>query len=146
MLESDDAIMREMAHLSAVIVRLARQRGNTSGMPGILAVLASQEEAIADGFALRTFSQAELAQVIGIRPQSIGPLLKRLEEDGCIVRDAWEHDRRAHMVILTDKGRDAAQAVRDLQRTFAREALSVLSDEEKRQLASIVLKLNDSLE
>lgn len=146
MLKSEDAIMREMGRLSAVIGRLMRQHGSASGVPGILAVLAGREEAIAEGFAPRMFSQAELAQVIGIRPQSIGPLLTRLEDDGCIVRGAWEHDRRAHLVMLTDKGRAKAQAVRDLQRTFAKETLSVLSDEEKQQLASIVMKLNDSLE
>ena len=87
----------------------------------------------------------ELADIVGIRPQSLGTLLARLEADGCIERAAGEQDRRARRVALTDHGRDQAQEARDHQRAFARETLAVLDDAEKRQLAAIVLKLNAAL-
>ena len=87
----------------------------------------------------------ELADIVGIRPQSLGALLARLEADGCIERAAGEQDRRARQVKLTDHGRDQAQEARDHQRAFARDTLAVLDDAEKRQLAAIVLKLNAAL-
>ena len=122
---SDDSIMREMAHMSQVIAR--------------------REEAMVEGFAPRLLSQVELADIVGIRPQSLGALLARLEADGCIERAAGEQDRRARQVKLTDHGRDQAQEARDHQRAFARDTLAVLDDAEKRQLAAIVLKLNAAL-
>ena len=97
---------------------------------------------MAEGFAPRPLSQVELADIVGIRPQSLGTLLARLEADGCIERAAGEQDRRARRVALPDHGRDQA---RDHQRAFARETLAVLDDAEKRQLAAIVLKLNAAL-
>ena len=142
---SDDSIMREMAHMSQVIARRSRQAGGATGASFVLAVLASHEEAMAEGFAPRLLSQVELADIVGIRPQSLGALLARLEADGCIERAAGEQDRRARQVKLTDHGRDQAQEARDHQRAFARDTLAVLDDAEKRQLATIVLKLNAAL-
>ena len=135
---SDDSIMREMAHMSQVIARRSRQAGGATGASFVLAVLASHEEAMVEGFAPRLLSQVELADIVGIRPQSLGALLARLEAAG-------EQDRRARQVKLTDHGRDQAQEARDHQRAFARDTLAVLDDAEKRQLAAIVLKLNAAL-
>ena len=92
---SDDSIMREMAHMSQVIARRSRQAGGATGASFVLAVLASHEEAMVEGFAPRLLSQVELADIVGIRPQSLGALLARLEADGCIERAAGEQDRRA---------------------------------------------------
>ena len=50
---SDDSIMREMAHMSQVIARRSRQAGGATGASFVLAVLASHEEAMAEGFAPR---------------------------------------------------------------------------------------------
>ena len=126
---SDDSIMREMAHMSQVIARRSRQAGGATGASFVLAVLASHEEAMAEGFAPRPLSQVELADIVGIRPQSLGALLARLEADGCIERAAGEQ----------------AQEARDHQRAFARETLAVLDGAEKQQLAAIVLKINAAL-
>lgn len=139
---SDDAIMREMAHMNQVISRRARRREGALGAPFVLAILASHEEAMTEGFASQHLTQVELADIVGIRPQSLGALLVRLEADGCIQRVACEEDRRAHRVILTDRGRDRAQEVRASQRAFAAETLEVLTAEEKHQLGAIVTKLN----
>ncbi len=98
---SDDSIMREMAHMSQVIARRSRQAGGATGASFVLAVLASHEEAMAEGFAPRPLSQVELADIVGIRPQSLGALLARLEADGCIERAARlarpARDHLAHM-------------------------------------------------
>ena len=44
-----------------------------------------------------------------------------------------------------DEGRANAQAVRDQQRRFAEDTLSCLTQNEKDQLAALVLKLNAAL-
>ena len=142
---SDDALMREMAHMSQVIGRRARRAGGAAGVPFVLAILASHEEAVAEGFATRLLSQVELADIVGIRPQSLGALLAKLEDEGCIERHLREGDKRAHLVALTARGRERAQEARECQRALARETLAVLDAKEKRQLASIVLKLNAAL-
>ena len=138
---SDDSLMREMAHLNAVIGRNARNAGGAWGLPGALAILAGHEE----GFAPRLMSQVEIAQAMGIRPQSVGPLISQLEDAGFVRRVPHEGDRRAHLIELTDEGRANAQAVRDQQRRFAEDTLSCLTQNEKDQLAALVLKLNAAL-
>lgn len=142
---SDDSLMREMAHLNAVIGRNARNEGGVWGLPGALAVLAGHEVAMEEGFAPRLMSQVEVAQAMGIRPQSVGALISHLEEAGFVCRVPHEGDRRAHLVALTDKGRENAQAVRERQRVFAEKALACLTVEEKTQLTNLVLKLNAAL-
>lgn len=79
---SDDSLMREMAHLNAVIGRNARNAGGAWGLPGALAILAGHEVAMEEGFAPRLMSQVEIAQAMGIRPQSVGPLISQLEDAG----------------------------------------------------------------
>ncbi|WP_147272877.1 MarR family winged helix-turn-helix transcriptional regulator [Gordonibacter sp. 28C] len=141
----DDSIMRELAHLNQVLEREARADGGATGVSLALAILASHEEAIAEGFASRLLTQAELADIVGVRPQSMGAMIAAMEQEGLVLRDPFEQDRRVHLLRLTDKGRAAAQEARDRQRAFAEKKLSVLSDEEKRQFADIVTKLNASL-
>ena len=142
---SDDSLMREMAHLNAVIGRNARNAGGAWGLPGALAILAGHEVAMEEGFAPRLMSEVEIAQDMGIRPQSVGPLISQLEDAGFVRRVPHEGDRRAHLIELTDEGRANAQAVRDQQRRFAEDTLSCLTQNEKDQLAALVLKLNAAL-
>ncbi len=142
---SDDSLMREMAHLNAVIGRNARNAGGAWGLSGALAILAAHEVAVEEGIAPRLMSQVEIAHAMGIRPQSVGPLVSQLEDAGLVHRVPHEGDRRAHLVELTDKGRASAQVMRDQQRRFAEETLSCLTQKEKDQLAALVLKLNAAL-
>lgn len=141
----DDSIMRELAHLNQVLDRRARNERGATGGPLALAILAGHEEAMAEGFAPRHLTQVELADIVGIRPQSMGALVSTMEQDGLVRRVVCEHDRRAHLLTLTDAGRAAAQEARDQQRAFAERTLSVLSEQEKFQLSLIVTKLNASL-
>lgn len=143
---NDDAVMRAMAHMNQVLTRRSRRAVGGRSSRLVLAILAGHEEAMAEGFAPRTMTQIEITEAVGMRPQSLGSLIAQLEQDGCIKRVVCEDDRRAHLVVLTDKGRDEAQAARANQREFATATLAVLTDEERVQLATIVFKLNESLE
>lgn len=142
---SDDAIMRELAHMNQVLTRRARTVTGGRGATFVLAILAGHEEAMAEGFASRNLSQVEIAEAVGMRPQSLGPLIAQLEREGCIERFTCEDDRRAQLVALTERGCDRAQDARAGQRAFATDMLSALDEEERVQLSAIVQKLNASL-
>lgn len=142
---SPDSIMREISRLGAVIQRAVRPRSDGGRPMQVLVHLALHESAMRDGFVQRELSQAELAELIGIRPQSIGPILVKLEEEGLIERRPSQADRRSHLLALTDEGRAAAAKARELQAAYAEKALSVLTDEERIAFASAVVKLNDAL-
>ncbi|MBR2774906.1 MAG: MarR family transcriptional regulator [Selenomonadaceae bacterium] len=53
---------------------------------------------------MHSVSQKELGKVLGIRPQSLGELLQKLEVNGYITRYRSDTDRRALIVELTAKG------------------------------------------
>lgn len=142
---SPDSIMREISRLGAVIQRAVRPRSDGGRPMQVLVRLALHESAMRDGFVQRELSQAELAELVGIRPQSIGPILVKLEEEGLIERRPSQADRRSHLLALTDEGRAAAAKARELQAAYAEKALSVLTDEERIAFASAVVKLNDAL-
>lgn len=142
---SPDSIMREISRLGAVIHRAVRPRSDGGRPMQVLVRLALHESAMRDGFVQRELSQAELAELVGIRPQSIGPILVKLEEEGLIERRPSQADRRSHLLALTDEGRAAAAKARELQAAYAEKALSVLTDEERIAFASAVVKLNDAL-
>lgn len=142
---SPDSIMREISRLGAVIQRAVRPRSDGGRPMQVLVRLALHESAMRDGFVQRELSQAELAELIGIRPQSIGPILVKLEEEGLIERRPSQADRRSHLLALTDEGRAAAAKARELQAAYPEKALSVLTDEERIAFASAVVKLNDAL-
>ena len=142
---SPDTILRELEHLASVIRRTVRPLDGTNRTMQVLVRLAMHEEAMADGFAKRRLSQADLASSIGIRPQSVGPVLVQLVDEGLIVREPSDDDRRTILLSLTDLGRDRAEDGRRMQREFAEETFSALTDEERVQFANAILKLNDDL-
>ena len=51
-------------------------------------------------------NQRELAFILDIRPQSLGELLQKLEQNGYITRRIDENDKRSLIVELTEKGRN----------------------------------------
>ncbi len=91
-------------------------------------------------------SQKDLAYLLGIRPQSLTQALDTLESDGFIKREQDVEDKRARLVHLTDKGRGRAAKVATDRKEYAENAFSMLSEDEKEQLASILGKISASLD
>ena len=86
--------------------------------------------------------QRELAYILGIRPQSAGELVRKLENLELVYRVTDENDGRAHKVFLTEKGKDESEKI-----AAAREQHSIfdcLDDEEKDQLNSLLAKIVDN--
>ena len=82
-------------------------------------------------------SQKELSYLLGIRPQSLGELLTKLEQNGCITRTQSTEDRRAMEIKLTEKGASMAESN---EQTLSKgleedEIFQCLTEEEKKNLA-----------
>ena len=86
-------------------------------------------------------TQKELAERLGIRPQSLTDALLRLEQQGAITRTRSERDKREQLVRITEAGRERARHVTQLHQMAAQTVLSALSEDEKRQLSEILNKL-----
>lgn len=110
--------------------------GGRAGQERILSMLA-----VKDGL-----SQKYLAYLLGIRPQTLSEALAKLEEQGYVERKKDENDRRVTLVYLTDEGRKRAEEIDARRERKAEDISSVLTEEEKEQLASILAKLDASIE
>ncbi len=91
-------------------------------------------------------SQKELAEQLGIRPQSLTDAVVRLEQQGAIVRTRSERDKREQMVRITDLGRERAEQVSLLHEQAAIRALTALNEEEKQFLMDILGRLIEANE
>ncbi len=91
-----------------------------------------------------TISQKQLSYLLDMRQQSLSELLAKLERNGLIERAPSEDDRRAAVVSLTDKGREAsedADAPADGDSLF-----NCLSAEERSTLSGMLDRLIAALE
>lgn len=105
------------------------------GQGRVLAILKLQPE----------ISQKDLAYLLGMRPQSLGELLAKLEKSGYITREPSEEDRRVMIVRLTDAGRAAAEGQTDAQPVTAG-LFDCLSEEEQDTLSGYLDRILDSLD
>ena len=91
-------------------------------------------------------TQKDLAFLLGIRPQSAGEMLAKLEEYGLVERRKSESDARAIQLFLTEDGRTHAQEIDRMRKVVAEDVFSALTDEEKDELSSILAKLQVELD
>ena len=113
-----------------------RRDAGHHGQSRILAMLVMQ-----DGT-----NQKDLAYLLGIRPQSLTQALEALEEGGFIERRADDEDKRTKRVFLTDAGRERAAQVAQERKERAQDMFSMLTEEEKEQLAAILGKIASALD
>ena len=90
---------------------------------------------------LKTITQRDLTEHLGIQPGSASEILSKLESAGLIIRTQNEMDRRTTDVRLTDRGRElAAEALAQRQKRHE-EMFSCISEEEKQDLLSLLEKI-----
>ena len=90
-------------------------------------------------------SQKELANLLGVRAQSLGELLVKLERNGYISRIQSDTDRRVKNVVLTPEGIKAANRLEQSQLDRI-EFLNRLNLEEQEQLNDFMDRLIEGLE
>ena len=91
-------------------------------------------------------NQKDLAFLLGIRPQTLGELLQKLEERGLVERSKSATDGRAIEVTLTDEGRARAVEIAERRALAAADIFAALTEEEKGQLDAILDKLGAELD
>lgn len=86
----------------------------------------------------------DLARRAGMTPQSMGELVDELEELEYVVRRPDPSDRRAKLIVLTDKGRACVAAgvatIENLETTLT----DRLGEQGHRQLRTLLVKLLES--
>jgi len=83
-------------------------------------------------------NQATLAGLLGYAPRSVTDTVDALERDGLVTRTEDERDRRARIVTLTDKGRDAVRQVAVVRRKCMEKTFGKLSASERDHLIALL--------
>lgn len=91
-------------------------------------------------------TQAALAGLVGVEPMSVSRLIDRMEQQGWLRREAHPMDRRARIVVATEKARMVAPTVRALAEELYEDALAGLCDEERRVLHAALIKITENLQ
>src|ERR1700759_4956031 len=102
--------------------------GLTPALFALLNVLGAREGSI----------QQQLSSDMGIDPSAMVKLIDELENAGLAKRRRRPGDRRAWEVAITAKGRRALERARRLAGQVEDEGLGGLSDDERRQLLSLL--------
>lgn len=77
-------------------------------------------------------TQVALADLLDVEPISVSRLIDRMENAGWVRREAHPEDRRARIILATDKAREIAPGVKAIAMEIYDQALTGLSDEERR--------------
>ena len=98
---------------------------------GVLAVLGEE----------KPLSQVEIGERLGIDRNTVVLLLDDLQAKAFVTRRRDPADRRAHLVALTDAGRDALALSTDAARRTNDEVFAPLSPDERALLHSLLSRL-----
>lgn len=110
-------------------------RGTHRGQGRVLSMLKIKPE----------ITQKELSYLLDMRPQSLGELLSKLENQGFITRTPSEKDRRVMVVRLTSKGMDEINKI-EQEEDPTNKIFDILEKEEKSILSDILTKITNELE
>jgi Transcriptional regulators len=126
--------------------RLLRRRFEMRGSEYGLS--AAQWRALARLVKFGPMPQARLADLLEIEPISVSRLIDRMEQAGWVTREADETDRRAKLIVATEKSKDAFSAIKAIAGDVYENAMTGLSEAERTAflsaLATVVENLSDS--
>jgi len=86
-------------------------------------------------------SQQSLLDVLDVDPSVLVAILNDLEKAGLAERKRDPEDRRRHIVVMSDKGREALSGMHGAIDTIEREMLADLSPADAKQLQALLLKV-----
>lgn len=86
-------------------------------------------------------TQRSLGEMLDMRSASVSELLAKLEKPGWIRRSTNENDRRTIDINLTQEGENMLKSIGNERAEMADEVFSTLTEEELRQLHSLLGKL-----
>lgn len=83
-------------------------------------------------------THVELSRLLRVSPRNVTGLVDALEADGLVVRQPHPTDRRAQLVVLTDRGRETAERMQEGYQAMAAELLGDLTSGELGRLTDSV--------
>ena len=72
---------------------------------------------------------------------TVSGLLDRMERNGLVIREGYNHNKKLKKVVMTQKGREALDQI--MKKDSMRTIISSITDEEYAQLWSLLEKLKD---
>lgn len=91
-------------------------------------------------------SQSEIADLLEIEKASAGRLIDRLEENGWVERRADPNDRRINRVHLSERAEKVHASIWPIAETTVDDALSDLSEAERRRLTDMMSRVKNTLQ
>ncbi len=89
--------------------------------------------------------QKSLGEIFCLEPATVTGILQRMEQSGLIERRIQNGNRKSNYVFLTEKGKTASAAVRDIFRECETEALAGISEPERALFLEILQKMGQNL-
>jgi DNA-binding MarR family transcriptional regulator len=89
--------------------------------------------------------QAELAEMLEIEPITLTRTIDRMADGGWVERRTDPSDRRARLLFLTDKARDAVAQMRVIANGIYDEALAGFSPVERETLLALLMRVRGNL-
>lgn len=90
-------------------------------------------------------TQTALASLLEVEPISVSRLIDRMEQGGWLRREAHPEDRRARIVVATDKARRIGPEAKQIIETIYDETLAGLTDDDRRVFHAALLKITENL-
>lgn len=103
------------------------------GQMGLLQVLSQSTNGL---------TNAEIAEILDIRPSSVSALITKLVDAGLVERVPSETDKRAVIVKLSAQGREMFEQYDERMDDWSTKLFAGLTDAEQTQLADLLTKLN----
>jgi DNA-binding MarR family transcriptional regulator len=86
----------------------------------------------------------ELAKIMGVTTGTITVMIDRLGKKNLVKRSPHETDRRAYLLVLTEKGLQSYQEHLNLHLKLTQDLITTLDDKEIKKLDAILEKLNEN--
>ena len=90
-------------------------------------------------------SQKEIANSFRISPAAVAVSLKKLENEGYILRNTSENDNRYNEITITEKGKSVVDMSKEILDSLDERSFGNLSSEEKEILGKLLDKVIDNL-
>jgi len=134
-------VMLDLFRLSSLLLtvgdRLVARLGLTSARWQVLGAIA---------YAERPQPVAWLARDLGANRQNVQRIVNDLRRESLVAFDVNPHHRRAHLVVLTDKGRRSFEAAMELQAPWVNSLSDGLSVKDIETVHRMVATLRKKLE
>ena len=92
-----------------------------------------------------TSNQREIAHKLHVTPATINVMVKRMEKNGWLTREADPQDGRVTLISLSDKGQEIVKEVNKGMNQVETELTEGMSDAERNMLDALLLHMRNNL-